>query len=63
MCVCVCVCVPFIQAFLALNQIMPFNQTCLGQSQSPSPKVTKLYGYSMSLFRVACLLIFVFLIS
>jgi len=52
-CVCVCVCVPFIQAFLAVNQIMPFNQTCLGQSQSSSPKVTKLYGYSMSLFRVA----------
>ena len=37
-------------------KIMPFIQTCLAQSESASPKATTLYVYTMSLFRVVCLL-------
>jgi hypothetical protein len=35
---------------------MPFIQKCLAQSESASPKATKLYVCNMSLFVVACLL-------
>ena len=54
--VCVCECVVYsdvlrskIQTCFAENQTMPFIQTCWGQSESASPKATKLCVDNMSL--------------